>query len=242
MVEELSEMHEDNKPVASAASSAASGSSEDNKRRIMQILQKAKKQRAFAVRVPMLTSYVNDKSWVGIDSCSGVSATTESSDVIMLDTSPAAVHGYELEGVGGAISYPIGVGVGIFPHRCVTTGKVIVVFDVNTVLMKKNSASDTSVRILGSNKLKKSGLCLQQGIGLDGMDDILKCKHTQREISLCEVHEVVAMSTIRKRASNYKNNRGLLRAIALCREGRGPPYAVLGTSQSVPQGARSVFC
>ena len=84
-------MHEDNKPVASAASSAASGSSEDNKRRIMQILQKAKKQRAFAVRVPMLTSYVNDKSWVGIDSCSGVSATTESSDVIMLDTSPAAV-------------------------------------------------------------------------------------------------------------------------------------------------------
>ena len=242
MVEELSDLHSDSKPVAVAASSAGSGDAGDAKRKIMQILQKAKKQRAFAVRVPMLASHVNDQSWVGIDSCSGVSATTESSDIIMLDTSPAAVQGYEIEGVGGAISYPIGVGVGIFPHQCLTTGRVIVVFDVRTVLLKKNRASDSTVRILGSNKLKKSGLCLQQGVGPVGTKDILKCKYTQREISLCEVHELVAMRTIRKRASNYKNNRGLLRAIALCREDKGPPYAVLWSSQVTSQGARSVFC
>ena len=171
-----------------------------------------------------------------------MSATTESSDVIMLDTSPAAVQGYEIEGVGGAISYPMGIGVGIFPHQCMTTGRVIVVFDVSTVLLKKNSESDTAVRILGSNKLKKSGLRLIQGVGPDGMNDVLKCMRTHREISLSEVHGLVAMRTIRKRASNYKNNKGLLRAIALCREGKGPPYAVLGTSHSVTQGTRSVFC
>ena len=185
---------------------------------------------------------MNDRTWVGIDSCSGVSATTESSDIIMLDTSPAAVQGYEIEGVGGAISSPMGIGVGIFPHACTTTGRVIVVFDVNTVLLKKNSESGMSVRILGSNRLKKGGLRLIQGVGADCMTDVLECTRTQRQISLCEIHGLVAMRTIRKRASNYKNNRGLLRAIALCREGRGPPYAVLGTSQSVPQGARSVFC
>ena len=173
---------------------------------------------------------------------SGISATTESSDVIMLDTSPAAVQGYEVEGVGGAVSYPRGIGVGIFPHHCLTTGRVIVVFDVKTILLRKNSESDTSVRIVGSNRLKRRGLRLVQGVGPDSMDDVLKCTRTKREISLCEIHGLVAMRTIRKRASNYKNNRDLLRAIALCREGRGPPYAVLGTSQSVPHGARSVFC
>ena len=235
-------MHSDSKPVAVAASSAGSGDADDAKRKIMQILQKAKKQRAFAVRVPMLNSYLNDKSWVGIDSCSGVSATTEGSDVIMLDTSAEAVRGFELEGAGGAISYPVGIGVGLFPHHCTTTGRVIVVFDVSTVLIKKNHEGDSIVRVLGSNQLKKRGLYLQQGVGANGMQDILKCKETQREITLGEVNGIVAMSTLRKRASNYKNNRDLLRAIALCREGRGPPYAVLGTSQSVPQGARSVFC
>ena len=136
----------------------------------------------------------------------------------------------------------MGIGVGIFPHQCTTTGRVIVVFDVSTVLLKKNSESDTAVRILGSNKLKKNGLRLIQGVGRDGMNDVLKCMRTHREISLSEVHGLVAMRTIRKRASNYKNNKGLLRAIALCREGKGPPYAVLGTSHSVTQGTRSVFC
>ena len=124
--------------------------------------------------------------------------------------------------LGGGIARAAGRGVVVFPTRTQEGGTVLV-FD-QAVLIRKSQPSDSSVRILSSTRMRRGGLRTVQLFDSPGA---LVCRDTQQQIPLVEKGGILVLETVKKRASNYRNNRELLAALDLYRKGKGPPYVVL---------------
>jgi len=192
------------------------------------------------VRVPQLSLGMNTRQLVGIDTRSGVTATTEVEDFLEIDTAPTSAMGIELGGVGGGIAKAAGRGIAVFPAR-VADGSTILVFD-EAVLIRKSRPGDSSVHILSSTRLRKGGLrsvqLFDEPGALSNVPGVLECKYTKRTYPLVEKSGIMLLETVKKRASNYKNNRELHAAIEMYRQGRGPPYLPLHPRTYTPGNFR----
>jgi hypothetical protein len=144
-----------------------------------------------------------------------------------------------LEGVGGGIAKPSGRGIALFPTRASTDGSEVIVFD-ETVLIKKASKLDSSVRILSAQKLRAGGLRTVQG---EREEDPGFLEHRDAGIvaRLVERQGILVLDTINKRAANYKANRQVLAAIEMWRMGNGPPFVVLDSPRHRKRGGGESF-
>jgi hypothetical protein len=181
-------------------------------------------------------STMEDKDFIGLDTCSAVSATTEQSDMLVYDSDEKYKHTHSMEGVGGGVATPRGVGIGLFPLYNTPDGSIVILFDTNTVLMNKNSTDDQSIRIVSSPALRKHGMGIKQfHKETNGMlHDVLMHQQSGKYVYINEQSGIMALDTLNKSASNYKNNKIVLAAIDAHINGNGPPFAILPPPYNSP--------
>jgi hypothetical protein len=145
--------------------------------------------------VLMTNSSLHDLGLVGIDTCSAVSVSTEMSDFLYVDNSPAAKDSITLNGVGGANTSIGGRG----PMVVCTVddkGNDLVVFDPAGVFLDvdEGNVHQQRFRIFGQQKLKEAGLSLHQDKRGDGVD-YLTYKGGKLDIPLETNHGIVTLRT-----------------------------------------------
>ena len=122
--------------------------------------------------MPMSNSVVGNAlhslDYIGVDTCSAMSVSTEQSDFLYLDKSEAAVRSVSLEGVGGNESVVIGRGPMLIKLEDVN-GHVVFVVDPEGVYLK-SSNSQSRLRILGQQRMKAFGFNIQQNKFGDNLD------------------------------------------------------------------------
>jgi hypothetical protein len=106
--------------------------------------------------------------YIGVDTCSAMSISTEESDFLFLDKSEAAVRSVSLGGVGGNGSKVGGRGPMLIKSMDVN-GEVVYIVDPAGVYLK-TSASQSRLRILGQQKMKSFGFNIQQNKFGDNLD------------------------------------------------------------------------
>ena len=106
--------------------------------------------------------------YIGVDTCSAMSVSTEQSDFLYLDISEAAVRSVSLGGVGGNESVVIGRGPMLIKLEDVN-GHVVFVVDPEGVYLK-SSNSQSRLRILGQQRMKAFGFNIQQNKFGDNLD------------------------------------------------------------------------
>ncbi len=107
-------------------------------------------------------------NYVGMDTCSAMSVSTEESDFLYLDTSPEARSSVELNGVGGGNSKVQGRGPMMVSAQD-TDGNWVFLMDPAGVFLK-SSVNQARFRIYGQQRMKAFGFYLQQNRNGDGED------------------------------------------------------------------------
>lgn len=122
--------------------------------------------------MPMSNSVVGNAlhslDYIGVDTCSAMSVSTEQSDFLYLDKSKAAVQSVSLGGVGGNESVVLGRGPMLIKLRD-RDGHVFFIVDPEGVYLK-SSASQSRLRILGQQRMKALGFNIQQNKFEDNLD------------------------------------------------------------------------
>jgi hypothetical protein len=98
--------------------------------------------------------------YIGVDTCSALSVSTERGDFLYLDKSEAAVQSVSLGGIGGNESKVGGRGPLLIKTMDVS-GTVVFVVDPAGVYLK-SSTSQSRLRILGQQRMKEFGFNIQQ--------------------------------------------------------------------------------
>ena len=98
--------------------------------------------------------------YIGIDTCSAMSVSTELSDFLYIDSSQEAITSVELNGVGGSDSLVGGRGP-IVVKGIDTKGNEFVLIDPAGVYLV-SSMVQARLRIFGQQRLKSFGFYLQQ--------------------------------------------------------------------------------
>jgi hypothetical protein len=106
--------------------------------------------------------------YIGVDTCSARSVSTEMCDFLYLDKSKAAVESVSLGGIGGNESKVGGRGPLLIKTMDVN-GEIVFVVDPAGVYLKY-SASQPRLRILGQQKMKAVGFNIQQNKFGDNLD------------------------------------------------------------------------
>jgi hypothetical protein len=109
--------------------------------------------------------------YVGIDTCSAMSVSTEVRDFLYLDTSKEACKSIELNGVGGGDSCVRGRGP-MMVSVSDTEGKIWFLVDPAGVYLK-SSATQARLRIYGQQRMKSFGFYLRQNVNGDGEDYLI---------------------------------------------------------------------
>ena len=184
-------------------------------------------------RVKMLSHSMNARKYVCYDTGSGVTATTLIQDVTHIDTSRAALQGYEVEGIGGAISKPKAKGTAVFATRATPGSSLMLSFDPDSTVLNKTDKRDNDVRVISGQKMKAMGMRLLEKF-YNGKDIVIHESKTieSGEFMILGEHDgILALDTINQRASNYANNKKFQAAVALCKAGVGPPYVFIEDPQ-----------
>jgi len=132
-------------------------------------------------------------NYIGIDTCSALSVSTQVGDFINLDTSQAAKDSVSIRGVGG-IDSTVG-GRGILIVKTVDwQGKDVWVIDPEGVYIE-SGAEDPAFRVLGREQWRKNGLRVIEG-GSPGDHDILQDIVSGKGVSLTDCNRILAMETL----------------------------------------------
>ncbi len=146
--------------------------------------------------VLVANSSLHDLEMVGIDTCSAVSVSTEMSDFLYVDDSPAAKESITLNGVGGA-NTSIGGRGPMVVCAMDDEGNDLVVFDPAGVFLNvdEGNSHQQRFRIFGQQKLKEAGLSLHQDKRGNGVDYLLTYKGGKLDIPLETNHGIVTLRT-----------------------------------------------
>ena len=122
--------------------------------------------------MPMSDSVKGDAlhplDYIGIDTCSAMSVSTEQSDFLFIDKSLAAVRSVSLGGVGGNGSVVMGRGPMLIKLHD-GNGNVVFIVDPAGVYLK-SSMSQSRLRILGQQRMKAHGFNIHQNKFKDNLD------------------------------------------------------------------------
>jgi hypothetical protein len=127
---------------------------------------KGEKRKGASTSLPILSQPLHSLDFVGIDTCSALTVSTERGDFVFLDRSQGARESVSLRGIGGEQSV-IG-GRGAFVATKDEHGTLLYMIDPAGVFLDK--ASSSQLRILGQQRMKKFGFGLVQNKNGDGQD------------------------------------------------------------------------
>ncbi len=147
------------------------------------------------VPVISLLNTLHDLNYVGIDTCSAVSVSTEKGDFSFIDDSQAAKDSVILMGVGGENTVIGGRGPMVVQAKD-SNGNDILMFDPSGVYLDQaeQDNSQARFRIFGQSRLKKAGLKIHQDRYDDGQD-YLVYRGGEIEIPTDTIDDIVALRT-----------------------------------------------
>jgi hypothetical protein len=147
------------------------------------------------VLVISLLNTLHDLNYVGIDTCSAVSVSTERKDFQFIDDSQEAKDSVILRGVGGKNTVIGGRGPMVVQTTDVN-GNDILVLDPSGVYLDQaeQDESQARFRIFGQSRLKRAGLKIHQD-KYDDEKDYLVYRGGQMEIPTDTIDDIVAMRT-----------------------------------------------
>ena len=142
-----------------------------------------------------LLNTLHDLNYVGIDTCSAVSVSTERKDFAFIDDSLEAKESVILRGVGGENTIIGGRGPMVVQAKD-SNGNDVLVFDPSGVYLDQAEldATQARFRIFGQSRLKRAGLKIHQDKYDDGQD-YLVYKRGQMEIPTETIDDIVALKT-----------------------------------------------
>jgi hypothetical protein len=178
------------------------------------------------VLVISLLNTLHDLNYVGIDTCSAVSVSTEKGDFSFIDDSQAAKDSVILRGVGGENTVIGGRGPMVAQAKD-SNGNNILVFDPSGVYLDQAEQDDSQARfrIFGQSRLKRAGLKIHQDKYDDGQD-YLVYRGGEMEIPTETIDEIVALKTS-VRELTEEQERGLIDHLQrIISEGKGGPAFV----------------
>ncbi len=120
---------------------------------------KKKRQQATSLLIVMVTA-LHPMDYVGIDTCSAVSASTERADFVYLDESQEAKDSVSLNGVGAGGPEVVGRGPMVV-SAIDTYGNQIFMLDPAGFLIR-SSDDQAKLRILGQQRMKRFGFTIVQ--------------------------------------------------------------------------------
>jgi hypothetical protein len=184
------------------------------------------KSKEKTVLVIALLNTLHDLNYVGIDTCSAVSVSTEKGDFSFIDDSQAAKDSVILRRVGGENTVIGGRGPMVVQAKD-SNGNDILVFDPSGVYLDQAEQDDSQARfrIFGQSRLKRAGLKIHQDRYDDGQD-YLVYRGGEMEIPTETIDDIVALRTsVRKLTDEQEDglNEHLKRVIS---EGKGGPAFV----------------
>ena len=136
---------------------------------------------------------LHSMDFIGIDTCSALSVSTEKEDFWFLDESNESKNSVSIRGVGGEDSEVIGRGPLVVQTRD-NNGNKIILFDPAGVYLK-SSSRQARLRIFGQQRMKAFGFNLLQNIFGDGMD-FLRFKSQATLIPLTTKSEILMLETV----------------------------------------------
>ncbi len=149
------------------------------------------------VLVVSLLNTLHDLNYVGIDTCSAVSVSTERKDFAFVDDSREAKDSVILRGVGGENTVIGGRGPMVLVVQTKdANGDDVLVFDPSGVYLDQADQDDSQARfrIFGQSRLKRAGLKIHQEKYEDGQD-YLVYRRGEMEIPTETIDDIVAMKT-----------------------------------------------
>ena len=149
------------------------------------------------------TAALHPLDYVGIDTCSAMSVSTERGDFLFIDQSKEAVHSVELNGVGGGESKVGGRGPMLIKAIDTNGNEVFVVDPAGVYLV--SSGSQARLRILGQQRMKAFGLYLQQNKFGDG-EDYLVFMHS-RMFNLATKRGILLLKTLQIEQHEREDSR-----------------------------------
>jgi hypothetical protein len=117
--------------------------------------------------LPILSQPLHSLDFVGIDTCSALSVSTEREDFVFIDRSEGARESVSLRGIGGVQNVIGGRGAFVVATKD-EHGTLLYMIDPAGVFLDKGSSS--RLRILGQQRMKKFGFDLVQNKNGDGQD------------------------------------------------------------------------
>ncbi len=178
------------------------------------------------VLVISLLNTLHDLNYVGIDTCSTVSGSTERGDFSFIDDSQAAKDSVILRGVGGENTVIGGRGPMVVQAKD-SNGNDILVFDPPGVYLDQAEQDDSQARfrIFGQSKLKRAGLKFHQDRYDDG-HDYLVYRGGEVEIPTETIDEIVALKTTVRELTHEQENGLIEHLKRIISEGKGGPAFV----------------
>jgi hypothetical protein len=146
--------------------------------------------------------------YIGVDTCSAMSVSTEESDFLYLDKSVAAVRSVSLGGIGGNGSEVVGRGPMVIKLRD-KDGHVVFIVDPAGVYLK-SSTFQSRLRILGQQRMKAFGFNIQQNKFNDNLDYLVY--KDSRMFSLDTKRGILLLKTI-PMDKNERNSKQLNLAV-----------------------------
>jgi hypothetical protein len=123
--------------------------------------------RGEATSLPVLSQPLHSMDYVGIDTCSALSVSTEQNDFVYIDRSPEARESVSLRGIGGEQSVIGGRGALVV---CMQDENKTMLYMIDPAGVYLDEASSSNLRILGQQRMKKFGFDLVQNKNGDGQD------------------------------------------------------------------------
>ncbi len=141
-----------------------------------------------------LLNTLHDLSYVGIDTCSAVSVSTERKDFAFVDDSQDARDSI-LRGVGGENTVIGGRGPMVVQTKD-ANGNDVLVFGPSGVYLDQADRDDSQARfrVFGQSRLKRAGLKIHQDKYEDGKD-YLAYRRGEMEIPTDTIDDIVFMKT-----------------------------------------------
>jgi len=168
------------------------------------------------------TALLDVEKFIGIDTDSGRSMSTERSDFLYLDTSERAKRSVRVSGAGGGANKVGGVGP-MLVYALNIHGKPRAIIDENAVYLEPGPGQPR-FRVVGQMRMKEKDLVLIQCF--DGDIDVLECKRSSEVIPLAEENGIQVLKTVRSAIdvdAEYNCAEALDAAAREVGSGRAPP-------------------
>ena len=170
--------------------------------------------------------------YLGIDSDSAVSGSTQKSDFVVLDNSKVTISNRELVGVGGGIAKVGGVGPQLTccPDGLAPNGELCTVFicdpEGNFIEKARHEDMDNRIQAVGRLKTMQTILRGDDVIYQKKERDALVCKRSGWRILLTYSQQILVARTERHDARQYRKNQQLMSLIQRIKEGKCSPILV----------------